>query len=317
MSVSVSTDKTQYSPNETVAISGRVLDGQNNTVLDAGISIQVNDPQNSLAHVQLVYSDQLGAYSDSFVLPASAPPGQYTIFVAASKAGYNTAQAQAQFSVLSQSVSTTSSSFLPSTFSSSSQATQTANPPKCFIATATYGSELAPEVALLRKFRDSEVLQTSAGRSFMGTFNAFYYSFSPWVASFIASHSYARAVMKIALYPLIAILYNSEALFKLLSFNSEFAIILSGIFAAFGIGIVYLGPMFVISSRLTKRSSLVGRTIAQRLILMSISISLTALSFAELSHFDLLLTVATVSTVLSFLALGGGILFAGKPVRRK
>ncbi|MDO8641319.1 MAG: CFI-box-CTERM domain-containing protein, partial [Nitrosarchaeum sp.] len=49
----------------------------------------------------------------------------------------------------------------------------------CLIATATFGSELAPQVQQLRELRDNSLLQTASGTSFMGSFNQFYYSFSP------------------------------------------------------------------------------------------------------------------------------------------
>lgn len=51
----------------------------------------------------------------------------------------------------------------------------------CLIATATYGSELSPQVQQLRELRDSKLLQTEAGTSFMDSFNSFYYSFSPQI----------------------------------------------------------------------------------------------------------------------------------------
>ena len=49
----------------------------------------------------------------------------------------------------------------------------------CLIATATYGSELAPQVQQLREIRDNHLLGTESGTSFMNSFNQFYYSFSP------------------------------------------------------------------------------------------------------------------------------------------
>ncbi|MDC4218464.1 MAG: copper-binding protein, partial [Candidatus Nitrosopumilus limneticus] len=52
----------------------------------------------------------------------------------------------------------------------------------CLIATATYGSELAPQVQLLREIRDNQLLNTESGSAFMKTFNDMYYTFSPTIA---------------------------------------------------------------------------------------------------------------------------------------
>ena len=52
----------------------------------------------------------------------------------------------------------------------------------CLIATAAFGSEMAPQVQFLREIRDNKVLQTESGSAFMTGFNQFYYSFSPAVA---------------------------------------------------------------------------------------------------------------------------------------
>ncbi len=52
----------------------------------------------------------------------------------------------------------------------------------CLIATATYGSELAPQVQFLREIRDSTLFSTASGASFMTGFNHVYYSFSPAIA---------------------------------------------------------------------------------------------------------------------------------------
>jgi len=52
----------------------------------------------------------------------------------------------------------------------------------CLIATAAYGSEMAPQVQLLREIRDNQLMHTESGISFMAGFNQFYYSFSPYIA---------------------------------------------------------------------------------------------------------------------------------------
>ena len=48
----------------------------------------------------------------------------------------------------------------------------------CLIATAAYGSEMSPQVQMLREIRDNQLMNTEAGSAFMGTFNSVYYSFS-------------------------------------------------------------------------------------------------------------------------------------------
>jgi len=57
----------------------------------------------------------------------------------------------------------------------------------CLIATATFGSEMAPQVQQLRELRDNKLLNTESGVSFMNTFNDFYYSFSPYIADFVVT----------------------------------------------------------------------------------------------------------------------------------
>ena len=47
----------------------------------------------------------------------------------------------------------------------------------CLIATAAYGSEMAPQVQFLREIRDNQLMNTESGMSFMTGFNQVYYSF--------------------------------------------------------------------------------------------------------------------------------------------
>lgn len=62
----------------------------------------------------------------------------------------------------------------------------------CFIATASYGSPLAPEVTTLRQFRDEVLLSSKVGRAFV----AFYYFVSPPLASLISRHSHLQAATR-------------------------------------------------------------------------------------------------------------------------
>ena len=73
----------------------------------------------------------------------------------------------------------------------------------CLIATATYGTELAPQVQQLREIRDNTLLQTSSGKSFVESFNAFYYSFSPEIADLERQSPAFKEIVKIAITPMI------------------------------------------------------------------------------------------------------------------
>ena len=69
----------------------------------------------------------------------------------------------------------------------------------CFIATAAFGTPLAPQVNTLRAFRDRVLLTNTPGRLFV----ALYYRTSPPLADFITEHDLLRAGVRTLLRPLI------------------------------------------------------------------------------------------------------------------
>ena len=74
----------------------------------------------------------------------------------------------------------------------------------CLIATAAYGTELAPQVQFLREIRDGRVAGTESGAAFMGAFNQAYYAFSPYVADYQRENPAFREATKLAITPLVA-----------------------------------------------------------------------------------------------------------------
>ncbi|RNJ79869.1 MAG: copper-binding protein, partial [Nitrosopumilus sp. B06] len=74
----------------------------------------------------------------------------------------------------------------------------------CLIATAAYGTELAPQVQQLRELRDNVVMGTESGSAFMAGFNDFYYSFSPGIADLERENPVFREMVKVSLTPLIS-----------------------------------------------------------------------------------------------------------------
>ncbi len=93
----------------------------------------------------------------------------------------------------------------------------------CLIATATYGSELAPQVQQLRELRDNQLLNTESGTAFMGMFNDVYYSFSPIIADMEREHPMFKEAVKLAITPMISTLSLME------NANSESEVLSIGI----------------------------------------------------------------------------------------
>jgi hypothetical protein len=90
----------------------------------------------------------------------------------------------------------------------------------CLIATATYGSVMAPQVQQLRELRDNQLLQTESGKQFIGTFNDIYYSFSPTIADMEREHPIFKEAVKIAITPMIStlsLMENAESESEVLS----------------------------------------------------------------------------------------------------
>ena len=107
----------------------------------------------------------------------------------------------------------------------------------CLIATAAYGSEMAPQIQFLREIRDNTVLQTESGSAFMTGFNQFYYSFSPAVADYERENPVFKETVKLALTPML----TSLAILNYVDIDSETEML------GYGIGIILLniGMYFV------------------------------------------------------------------------
>jgi len=115
----------------------------------------------------------------------------------------------------------------------------------CIIATATFGSELAPQVQQLRELRDNYLMKTESGTLFMIGFNDFYYSFSPTIADWERQNPVFKEAVKIGITPLLTSLsilnyadMDSEA--KVLGYGISLILLNIGMYvvAPVGIGLV-------------------------------------------------------------------------------
>jgi len=114
----------------------------------------------------------------------------------------------------------------------------------CLIATATFGSEMAPQVQFLREIRDNTVLQTESGSVFMTGFNQFYYSFSPAIADYERENPAFKEAVKITLTPLL----TSLTLLQYVDIDSEYEMLGYGIgIILLNIGMYFIAPAVLIT----------------------------------------------------------------------
>jgi peptidyl-prolyl cis-trans isomerase B (cyclophilin B) len=113
----------------------------------------------------------------------------------------------------------------------------------CLIATATFGSELAPQVQQLRELRDNTILSTKSGVAFMTGFNQFYYTFSPTIADFERENPIFKETVKLAITPML----SSLSILNYANIDSEQEILGYGIsIILLNIGMYFVAPAMVI-----------------------------------------------------------------------
>ena len=204
------------------------LFGQGQTVMVTGnteekfVAIQVKDPTGISILVRTLETDSGGNFDLQFRIPQTATLGEYQVV---------------ETTVVDDSRVITTITF--EVVEKGDKITQVAKEKKggCLIATAAFGSEMAPQVQYLREIRDNTVLQTESGSIFMTGFNQFYYSFSPAVADYERENPTFKEAVKLTLTPLL----TSLTLLHYADIDSESEML------GYGIGVILLniGMYFV------------------------------------------------------------------------
>jgi len=218
---------------DTIFISGIVKDYDSSSdTFSADVTVRITDSKNNIAGVAQIQPKANGDYSHTFVAGGQmSKTGEYTV-----TAFWNNNVATATFELTGITGSNVpASSPAPAPVQSSideepmideePSMSDTSSQPACgqgtvlkngvcvveekksgggcLIATATFGSEMAPQVQFLREIRDNTVLQTESGASFMTGFNQFYYSFSPAIADYERENPVFKEVVKLTITPLL------------------------------------------------------------------------------------------------------------------
>jgi len=200
---------------------------------EKSVAIKVKDPTGISILVRSITTDSNGNFELKFRISQTAILGDYQVVVSTVVDNVPVIST-ATFEVVGKGEGVT-------------QEDQVAEEKKggCLIATAAFGSEMAPQVQLLREIRDNTVLQTESGSAFMTGFNQFYYSFSPAIADYERENPAFKEAVKITLTPLL----TSLTLLQYADIDSESEML------GYGIGIILLniGMYFVVPAILVMK----------------------------------------------------------------
>ncbi len=276
--LSVETELALYSPDSTVVISGLVKTLNEN--YDQPVLIRIVDPGNSIVTIQQVNVNSDGTYSVSLVAGGTwKTAGEYTIFV---NYGAQKVEGTFEFTggegytpppppppdttpppppdttpppppscgpdeELVNGVCMDKEPDEPSCGTGTHLENGQCVPDKpgggCLIATAAFGSELAPQVQMLRELRDNTVLSTTSGTAFMTGFNQFYYSFSPTIADWERENPIFQDAVKITITPLL----TSLSILNHVDIDSEEEMLGYGIsLIILNLGMYFVAPAIVI-----------------------------------------------------------------------
>lgn len=199
-------DTAKFTPGEIVELKGTVdkgLEGQ-------PVAVEIKDAEGNVILIRTVTSDTNGEFTLKFKVPNTAKTGEFDIITNIELDGQSFSETTSVESVVPESTpdpTCGTGTILKDgmcVVDTSKKEEKSSKGGGCLIATATYGSELAPQVQQLREIRDNSLLQTESGTSFMNYFNDVYYTFSPAIADYERENPVFKEAVKITLTPLIS-----------------------------------------------------------------------------------------------------------------
>lgn len=245
-------DTTKFTAGEIVELKGKVtggLEGQ-------PVAVEIKDADGNVMLIRTVTSDENGDFVLKFKVPNNVKTGEFDIVTSVELDGQSFSEIKAVESVASTSEPVPDPEPTPEPQPTCGKGTElvdgicqvikTEEKSKgggCLIATATYGSELAPQVQRLRELRDNSLLQTASGTSFMNIFNDFYYSFSPTIADWERESPAFKEFVKITLTPMI----SSLSILNYVDMDSEVSVLGYGIsLILLNVGMYFVAPSIII-----------------------------------------------------------------------
>jgi len=204
------------------------------------VAVEVKDSQGQVIILRTVQPDANGNFVLKFKVPANVGGGELQVSSSVESEG-ETISESAKIEIPISSADVEPESITPTCGAGTilengicvpAKATESKSGKSsgCLIATASFGTELAPPVQLLREVRDNVLFSTGAGTTFMAGFNEFYYSFSPTVADLERQSPLFKEIVKTTITPMLSTL----SILNYVDINSEQEML------GYGIGIILL-----------------------------------------------------------------------------
>lgn len=130
----------------------------------------------------------------------------------------------------------------------------------------------------------------------MSAFNAWYYSFSPYVADYERDQPWMQQIVRVAIYPLLGILTASEKAYSILP--GEYGSMSAGLVASSLIGAVYFWPFALAAPQVRK-----GNRLNYKLAAISFAAVSTATVLSIIVGNEIAMMVTTSLFVLTLVGI--------------
>jgi len=251
--ITLNFDETSFEAGQIAELKGSV----DPSLAGKPVAVEVKDSQGQIIILRTVQPDENGNFVLKFKVPANVKGGELQISSSIESEGETISESKEikvpKSNVVAEPKSTTPQCGIGTILKNGIcvpekklESKSTDKSSGCLIATATFGTEMSPQVQMLREMRDNVLFSTGSGTAFMNGFNEFYYSFSPTVADWERQNPLFKEAVKTTITPMLSTL----SILNYVDIDSELEML------GYGIGIILLnvGMYFVLPILIIKFS---------------------------------------------------------------
>jgi len=246
--ITLNFDETSFEAGQIAELKGSV----DPSLAGKPVAVEVKDSQGQVIILRTVQPDANGNFILKFKVPTTVTGGELQISSSVESEG-ETISESTKIEVPTSSIDVEPESTPPQCGAGTvlengicvpvKKTESTGKSSGCLIATATYGTEMAPQVQMLREIREDILFSTGTGTTFMIGFNDFYYLFSPTISDLERQNPLFREAVKITITPMLSTL----SILNYVDINSESEMLGYGIgIILLNVGLYFVVPAFLI-----------------------------------------------------------------------